>query len=82
MSVGLLESRDVAKGMHGGRRPGSGRPKGERDDITVKLERSIVARARYVADIRGITLAEYLSESLRPVVDRDFAKAAKGTDQP
>jgi hypothetical protein len=43
------------------------------------MDRSVVARARYVAEIRGITLAEYLSEGVRPFVDRDFGKAAKPT---
>jgi hypothetical protein len=62
----------------GGKRPGAGRPKSSRDDISVKLDRTVAARARYVADLRGLTLAEYLTEAIRPIVDRDFDRAAGG----
>jgi hypothetical protein len=66
------------KSNHGGRRPGAGRPaKSERDDVAVKLDRAIVAKCRYVAEVRGITLAEYLTEALKPVAERDFAKVTK-----
>lgn len=68
------------KSGHGGARPGAGRPKADqgRDDITVKLNRALIARARFVAESKRITLAEYLTESLRPVVARDFAEVDKG----
>ena len=72
--VGTNEERATP---HGGKRPGAGRPKSDRDDMTVKMDRTIVARARFVADLRGQTLTEYLSEAVRPIVDRDFAQAAK-----
>jgi hypothetical protein len=66
------------KSQHGGPRPGSGRPKtSDRDDVTVRLDRHVTAQARFVADSRGITLAEYLSDALRPIVVKDFAKASK-----
>lgn len=65
------------KSAHGGKRPNSGRPKSDRDDVTVKMDRQIVARARFVAELKGETLAEYLTEAVRPIVDRAFAKASK-----
>ncbi len=65
------------KANHGGQRPGAGRPNSGRDDVAVKMDRAIVARARYVTDLRGITLAEYLSEAVRGVVDRDFERAVR-----
>jgi hypothetical protein len=74
-------TKDEGPTPRGGKRPGAGRPKSERDDVTVKMDRGLVARARFVAEIRGVTLAEYLSEAVRPVVDRDFGKAAKPTGQ-
>ena len=52
----------MGEGNHGGPRPGSGRPRSGRDDIAVKMDRAVVARARYVAEMRGVSLAEYLSE--------------------
>ncbi|MDB5349197.1 MAG: hypothetical protein JWN86_444 [Planctomycetota bacterium] len=73
------------KASHGGPRSGAGRPTSGRDDVAVKMDRAIVARGRYVAEIRGLSLAEYLSESVRAVVDRDFERTvregAKGTAQ-
>jgi hypothetical protein len=55
-----------------------GRPKSsERDDVTVRLDRLIARRAKAVADYRGITLAEFLSELARGPVDREFAKMVR-----
>lgn len=76
--VGTKDERETPRGRA---RPGAGRPRSGRDDVTVKLDRGVAARARYVAELRGLTLAEYLSEAARPVVDRDFAEAAKPTVQ-
>lgn len=76
--VGTKDDRGASRG---GKRPGAGRPKSVRDDVTVKMDRAVVARARFVADLRGLTLAEYLSEAVRPVVDRDFTKEAQPTVQ-
>jgi len=45
--------------------------------MAVKVDRAIVTRAHYVAKARGISLAEYLSDLLLPLVERDFAKESK-----
>jgi hypothetical protein len=78
---GQVGTKDERGPTRGGKRPGAGRPKSGRDDVTVKMDRAIVARARYVADVRGVTLTEYLSEAVRAIVDRDFGKAANTTGQ-
>ncbi len=70
------------KANHGGQRPGAGRPTSGRDDVAVKMDRAIVARARYVAEIRGLTLAQYLSEAVRSMVDRDFDRAVREGAKP
>ena len=49
-----------------------------RDDIAVKLDRSVVADARYVAYKRGISLAQYLTDIVRPMVAKDFQQVTKG----
>jgi hypothetical protein len=54
-----------------------GRPRSGRDDISVKFDRRVAARARFVAENRGLTLAEYLSEIVRPIVERDFEQTLK-----
>ena len=76
-----MAGKDERGAPHGGKRAGAGRPRSGRDDVAVKLDRGIVARARYVADLRGVTLAEYLSEAVRAIVDRDFGKVANPTGQ-
>jgi hypothetical protein len=42
--------------------------KPKRNDEVVKVDSEVVRMARIVAAIEGITLAEVLSESLRPVI--------------
>ncbi len=43
-----------------------------RNDTAAKIDSGVVADAKIVAAFRGITLAEYLSEILRPTVSRDL----------
>lgn len=60
---------------------GRGRPRtSTRDDIAVKLDRTVAAQARYIAETRNSSLAAYISETLRPVVARDFQRAPKPGD--
>jgi hypothetical protein len=79
----VLESPHVAeKKTRGGARPGAGRPKtSQRDDVVVRMAADIVTHARYVADRRKISLAEYL-DGFRAAVMKDFrdesARAAGG----
>jgi hypothetical protein len=47
-------------------------PKMARNDLAVKLDADVAKKAKHVAINRGITLAEYLSELVRPLVERDF----------
>jgi hypothetical protein len=55
-----------------------GRPKtSTRQDVSIKFDRVLAARARQVALNRGLSLAEYLSEACRAVVDRDYAKVLR-----
>jgi len=55
----------------------AGRPAtSTRDDVVVKLDRAVAAKARYVAENKRIPLAEYLSEALRPIVGKDFDRSA------
>ena len=57
----------------------AGRPAtSTRDDVAVKIDRVLAAKARFVAENRKISLAEYLTEALRGTVTRDFDKAARG----
>lgn len=45
----------------------------ERDDVAQKLDRAIVGKARLIATHRGISVAELLSEMLKPHVDKAYA---------
>jgi hypothetical protein len=57
-----------------------------RQDLTVKMGSDVVRKAKVVALNRNITLAEYLTERIRPLVDADYeqevakmSKEVKGT---
>lgn len=61
----------------------AGRPAtSTRDDVVVKVDRGVIAKARYVADNRRIPLAEYLSEVLRPTVGKDFDRTTQAAGRP
>jgi hypothetical protein len=55
-----------------------GRPKAsERDDKSVKLDRTVVEQAQLVARARRVTLAEYLTELIRVPVERAYRQEVK-----
>ena len=55
-----------------------GRPRAtKRRDAVVKLDVTIVGKAQMVAKANGTSVAEYLSELVRALVDRDFLKVMK-----
>jgi len=45
-----------------------------RQDLAVKMGADVVKKAKVVALNRNITLAEYLTERIRPLVDDDYAQ--------
>lgn len=47
-------------------------PRAKRNDITCKVDAAIIRKARLIASHRDLTLAEYLSNKLRLLVDKDF----------
>jgi hypothetical protein len=49
----------------------------KRDDVAVKIDRTLADKASVVARQRRTTMAEYLSEILKAPVERDFAKAIR-----
>jgi hypothetical protein len=52
-----------------------GRPKrSDRDDVAVKMDRTIVGRAKYVANYRGISVAELLSDLVRGPLDKAYGQ--------
>lgn len=44
----------------------------KRNDVNVRLDSEVVTDAKMVASAKGVTLAGYLSELLRPLVRRDL----------
>lgn len=54
----------------------------KRNDRAVKVEAEIVRKAQTICSFREITLAEYLSNILRPVVDREFEKFKRELTDP
>jgi hypothetical protein len=52
-----------------------GRPKtSERQDVSIKFDKKLAGMARMTALSKGVSLAEYISEAARAVIERDFAK--------
>lgn len=56
-------------------------PKPKRNDSSVKIESGIVRKARLITDFRDATLAEYLSDLLRPLVERDYDQFKRDIQQ-
>jgi hypothetical protein len=55
-----------------------GRPKSsERQDVSTKFDKALLGMARMVATAKGMSLAEYISESARPIIEKDFAREMK-----
>lgn len=48
-----------------------------RKDMAVKIDAEVTRKAKIVAAYKDVSLAEYLSESLRDIVDRDLTEYAK-----
>lgn len=57
--------------------PMSRTDKPKRDDMPAKIERAILQKAKVICAVRGITMAEFLSDLLRPLVDREYHKTVK-----
>ena len=54
-----------------------------RNDISVKLDAQVARKAKLVATKRGITLAEYLTSIVGPIVTHDLKEEmGKMTDEP
>ena len=59
----------------------AGKKKDEkRDDKAVKIERHLATKAKVIAESKGVVMAEYLSDLLRPLISRDWPKALKGLE--
>lgn len=54
-----------------------GRPKGDRDDVTVKIDRKLATMTKVVAGRRGVSSAELLSEMLRAPLARAYAQLVR-----
>lgn len=51
-----------------------GRPKAGRDDVTVKVDRTIVRQAKAIADFYGLSAAEVISETVREPLGKYYAR--------
>jgi len=46
--------------------------KSKRNDVSTKIDADVLADARVAASFKGMNLAEYISETLRPIVQADI----------
>jgi hypothetical protein len=56
--------------------------KATRKDAVAKIDAEVLQLAKVVAVFRNQSLAAYLSETLRPIVDRDFEAESARRSQP
>lgn len=56
----------------------------KRNDVSVRIEADLLQKARVIAAIRDVSITQYLSDVLRPSIERDFTKsiADVSRDQP
>jgi hypothetical protein len=54
-----------------------GRPKSERDEVTVKMDRSLAAKAKILASHRGMTVGELVTELFGPALDRAYLQMVR-----
>jgi ribosomal protein S12 len=45
--------------------------------VPVRLDNGVVIKAKIAAEDKGLDLCDYLSDLLRPTVERDWARARK-----
>jgi hypothetical protein len=57
-----------------------GRPRGDRDDVTVKVDRSLVARAKVIAARREVSLAKLLSDWLEGPLESAWDEMVREMD--
>lgn len=55
--------------------------KSDRDDVAVKINRTVVGKARLVATHRGISVAELLTELVRAPVDKVYAQMLRDLEK-
>ncbi|MBV8488488.1 MAG: hypothetical protein JO161_09435 [Planctomycetaceae bacterium] len=70
MNTAVIEVETMAK------RP-RGRPKTERDDVSVKIDRALLDKARLVAAHRKVALAELVTELLRTPIERVYQQMVR-----
>jgi hypothetical protein len=70
----LIQDERMARKARGGSREGSGRPKSERNDVAVKIDRAVASKAKAVAQHLGMSVAEVLSEVARRPIDQMYAR--------
>lgn len=66
MALAMIEREPMAKKR--------GRPPGDRNDTTVKVDRKLAAMARIIAANKGIKIGEYLSGLIEGPIRRDYLK--------
>jgi hypothetical protein len=59
-----------------------GRPKGERVEATVKVDKKIAAMAKIIAPARGQSVSEFLSAILDGPVEQEYARLVAKAGKP
>jgi hypothetical protein len=48
-----------------------------RPTVMVRIDSDLFAKVRFLASVRNVSISDFLSDILRPIVDKEFQKAVK-----
>jgi hypothetical protein len=82
MSTATAERQDMARSQHGGKRPGSGRPKGSGspetlETRTARIGADTLSKLEYIATKTGRNVAAVVEDVARPAIVKEFARLVK-----
>jgi hypothetical protein len=72
---------DMGAGTLAMAKRGRGRPKGERDDVTVKMDRSLKHKVDLLATHRGVSVAALVSELIAAPLDRAYLEIIRDLER-
>lgn len=58
-----------------------GRPKSNRDDVTIRVSRPVARKLKAIADDRGVIVAELVDELFTKALDRAYVQMLRKGDE-
>jgi hypothetical protein len=58
-----------------------GRPRGDRDDVPVKIDRALALKAKLIAADKGVSVARLVSDALQAPLDKMYGALLKKMEE-